>query len=162
MVGGFETSAAACDCAREGAFFVAKEFVFDERFRQIRARKGNERAGASSTQLMNGARQQFFACAGLACDENADIAGANFFGESEKLLHDARRAAQAQQVSRAEAIGTQLIQLDERFVELAGAAKDETKFCDIRRSGHTIISAAVHGFEEKAAVIGVDEDNDRR
>ena len=65
-IGQFKATFAAHNRACEGAFFVAKEFRFHQRFRDGRAVDGQEGIGGARTELMNRLRHQIFARARFA------------------------------------------------------------------------------------------------
>ena len=49
--------------AGEGAAFMAEEFVFEQRFRQGHTVDDHQRHGLTRTPLMDGAGEEFLACA---------------------------------------------------------------------------------------------------
>jgi hypothetical protein len=86
-IGGFEPSALGVDRAGEGAFLMPEQLGLDQGLDEGATIDGNERAGATRARLMNEARDQFLAGAGLAANENIGVAGRD---ELETLLQLAR------------------------------------------------------------------------
>src|ERR1700681_632806 len=73
MIGRLKASHALCDGAGEGAFLVAEKFALDQAFRDRRAIQADEWAFAPAAELVNQACEQFFACTGLAVDNDGRI-----------------------------------------------------------------------------------------
>ena len=92
--GQLEAAGAPFESSGEGALFVAEDFAFDQGFRNGCAIDGDERPLAARTQLMDGARHQFFAGAAGPGNQHRRGAGRNQFDQPENLLHLARRPAQ--------------------------------------------------------------------
>ena len=87
--------------ARERAFFVAEQLVFDQGFRQIHARKRHKRSRAAPAKLMDCARQQLFSRAGLAGNQHVHIARRDLLHQREHFLHHPRCSQQLMQPSGA-------------------------------------------------------------
>src|SRR5690348_3972890 len=80
--------------ARKRAAFVAEKFAFQEVFRNGRAIDGDEGRLGPAAVLVDGARDQLFARAGLASNKDGD----GFIGDAADLLVDGlHRAAVAHQ-----------------------------------------------------------------
>jgi hypothetical protein len=82
----------------EGASFVAEEFVFDEGFGDGGAVEGHEGFVAARGKMMDGAGEEFFACATFAEKEHSGVGGgyalellANFTDRG-VLTNDARKS----------------------------------------------------------------------
>src|SRR6476619_8269378 len=73
MIGGLKASHALCDGVSEGAFLVTEEFALEQAFGERRAIQADEWAFAPAAELVNQACEQFFACTGLAVDNDCRI-----------------------------------------------------------------------------------------
>ena len=87
VLGEFEAAGAAFDGTGEGAFFVAEEFAFDERFRHGGAIEGDEGAAGAGAEGVHGPGDEFLAGAAFAGDEDGGFAGGDLFDEGEDLAH---------------------------------------------------------------------------
>ena len=85
--GKFEAAGAALQRARECAFFMAKNFAFDQGFGNGRAIDGDERFVAPRTQIVDGARHQFLARAARTGDQHRGRARRHLLDQPENRLH---------------------------------------------------------------------------
>ena len=88
--GQLEAAGAPFQRSGEGAFFVAEDLAFDQRFGNGCAVDGDERPVAARTQLMNSAGDEFLASAAGSGNQHGRGAGRNQFDEAKNLLHLAR------------------------------------------------------------------------
>jgi hypothetical protein len=72
-VGQLKTAYAVGHCARERAFFVAKELALDQVFGDGRAVDGNEIGAGTRREFMQRARHDFLAGSALAGDEYGGV-----------------------------------------------------------------------------------------
>ena len=149
LVGGFKAAAAAHQCAGEGAFFVAEEFVFDQRFGKVRAGESDERASVAAAHLMDGARHQFLAGAGFAGDQDVYVARRDFLRQREKFLHRGGRAEQFVKPAGAARIGAELVEFFLRNMEFYGAPQNQAQLDHVRGIGDAVIRAVFHHVDEQ-------------
>src|SRR5262249_38911772 len=79
LMGQFKASEALREGPREGAFFVPEEFAFQEVRREGGAVDRDKGARAPRAEAVQGARQEFFARAGLALEEHGGISRRHAF-----------------------------------------------------------------------------------
>ncbi len=92
VLGELETTGAAFERAREGAFLVAEELTLHERFRHGGTVDGDKRATATRTQLMYGARDQFLTGTAFTHNEDGRFAGRYLANDRKHRLHLGRSA----------------------------------------------------------------------
>ncbi len=88
----FEAAGAALRRAREGAFFVAEQLAFNQRFRQRRAVDGDERALTARAKRMYRPRHHLLSSAALAGDQYASFARSGLLQQGKNFLHPGRCA----------------------------------------------------------------------
>ena len=77
MLREFKASRPALDRTRECSFFVPEQFAFHQRFGHSRAVDGNKGTISAPAQVMNGARNQFFAGAAFTGNQHRGFAGSD-------------------------------------------------------------------------------------
>jgi hypothetical protein len=88
VVGEFKQALfAAFDGAGEGAFLVAKKFALKKGVGDGCAVKGDKDFVGPGRGGVDGAGEQFLACAGFAADEHGGVAAGDGFGDGDDLAH---------------------------------------------------------------------------
>src|SRR5215467_7027151 len=84
----FETSYTLRDGAGKGALLVTEKFAFQETGRDGSTIQLHERSRAAGAEVMNSARNQFLACAGLSIDQHCGLSRSNSLDLMEDVAKD--------------------------------------------------------------------------
>ena len=144
--GQLEAAGAALDGAGEGAFFVAEDFAFDERFRDGGAVDGDEGPRLARAEVVKGAGDQLLAGAAFAGDEDGDVGGGDLFDQAEDLAHGLARAADhgAEDAGLAQAAAGDF-QLDCGIALAGGVGEDGAQAGGVDGLLQEVVGAELHG-----------------
>src|SRR5512135_226499 len=95
--GGLEPAGPVIDGAGERALDVAEQLAFEQALGQGAAVDADVRAGVARAEVVDGARDEFFARAGLADDQDAGARGGDLVSRPEDLGHGRAGADDARQ-----------------------------------------------------------------
>ena len=87
LIGKLELSGFAVECPGVGAFFVSEQLILDECVRDRSAVHGHERFIATGTELVNGTRENFFAGAALAGQQDRRVGWRHALNRLADRLH---------------------------------------------------------------------------
>ena len=148
--------------AGEGTALVAEQLALEDALRNRRAVEGDELAPGARAEVVQAARHQFLAAAGLAADQHVDRRA----GQLQHLLtqlHHGRRSPQQQavQLPLARHLGAQLAVFHDQPAGIQGAAHAVQQALGTERLLDEVVGAALHGLHRHVH-IAVAGDQDQR
>ena len=133
--------------AGERAAHVAEELGFDQRLGQRRTVHPHERHLALCAPVVNGARDEFLAGAGLAGDEHGTARLRHEARRADHLLNRPAPADDAVVIVLLVALGDEVIVMGPQPAVLEGAADDDEKLVDLERLLQVVERAELHRFD---------------
>ena len=161
--GHLETAGLGRHRTRERTLLVAEELALEQRLRQRACRDGHERLRRPVRQVVDGARDELLARAGLAVDHHGRAGRRDLSHRLEHVEHPRVRGHDALDVVVLLELFAKPFDLGRQLPILEGLLDGELELLEVERLGQVLARARLHGFDRggDVAVCGQHDDRER-